>query len=233
MSIEITKESKLASVSAAAEKVMSHSFNRRMDNKTSIAAFVLSRLGANLDKVDDLLTFLKEERERMKKGVVMRSDDFGHYYGKTLIEDIEELVKTVEDTRTEKTVFPTKEIVGQALYLAIKNNFMFRDFNFKNYEFLRRNNLVNLISDFNTNFRGDIVELHESYNGKYKVIETLGTRKGEVGETKFYIVQKHKSGENYLDNCVYRSYEDAFFALVCPQYSSAMSALLIQSKVSE
>lgn len=231
MSLEIPKESKDAKVINVATKVISQPFNR--SDRNAAASFILKNIGKHLNGINIFINDLEKEREKMAKGVVGKFDDFGHYYGKTLLDEMKELVAVSQEVLTSKSVCTAKEIAGYALLNAMKANGAFSNFNWKNYEILRKNNYLNLLSDFSTSFRGDIVEFHNVYNEKYIVIETVSTRKEEVGEPKFYCVMKNEKGISYLESYVFSKFEDALFYVMCPQYSAAMTALLRQSKVSE
>lgn len=231
MSLEIPKESRDARVMSVAMKVVAQPFNR--SQRESVASFILKSIGKNLKDINIFINDLEKEKEKMSKGVVGKFDDFGHYYGKTLLDELKELVVKAKEVTNASTIYEAKEIAGYALLNAMKENGLFNRFNWKNYEILRKNNYLELMHEFSTNFRGDIVEFHNVYNEKYIVIETVGTSKGEVGDAKFYCVTKSEKGLNRLDTYVFSKFEDALFNVMCPQYASAMTALLRQSKINE
>lgn len=144
-----------------------------------------------------ILEFLKEKKEKNIK-------DFENYYegGKgNLIEDISELTKYSKDDFYE---FLIKAHVLDSLKL-------------NNFKILREHNLLNIYKDFDTYFRGEIIQIHQIKN--HKVIETVETVESE-NKNQFYSALNASTVYESLEKCLViecifkGTYSDTLFLLL-------------------
>lgn len=236
MKTKAEKVDTFAEVSNLANKLINYEWNCR--SRSGNATKIIRLLGKDWTDVDNMRSFLMGEQKRMDKY------DFGQYYGSTIIDTLDELIAAAQlHKKTTGVIGVTEnEIIGLAIQIAIKNNFTYKEFNWKNYDILKVNDLLDAIGDFNTYFRGDVTKVHKVYNDKFIVVETSihpfdfdkqRTKFKEPAETNFYAYIKDEKVEKGVyrnDSTVYNTFEDALVSVMCPQFSSAISALIKISK---
>lgn len=200
-------------------------------SKTHTATTILNHLGPKKDGVQSLVKMIEERKAKMDKYA------FQTYYGTTL-EDLQALIKAVEDTRNENTIQSTDLIVGEFLYSGIRNSIVFSELRWENYDFLKKEKLSSIFGHFDTYFRGDVVQIHRIKNEAYLIVETKKhpydydkqrTKWKEPTETAFYFFTKDENGKFQNNSYSFSTFEDALFHAVCPSYAGAMSALYKQS----
>lgn len=234
MKTKAEKIDTFAEVMNLANKLINYEWNCR--SRSGNATKIIRLLGKDWLDVDNMRNFLVGEQKRMKNKY-----DFDQYYGATIIDTLDELIaaahlhkKTVGELGT-----PENGIIGHAIQTAIKNNFTYNEFNWKNYDILKANDMLDVISEFNTYFRGDVTKVHKVYNDKFIVIETSRhpfdydkqrTKFKEPAETNFYSFNKDDKEVYRHNSSVYNTFEDALVSVMCPQFSSAISALIQISK---
>jgi hypothetical protein len=148
---------------------------------------------------DDFLTFLKNEKVRLDKDKMW---SFSNYYDSNIIETVENIVNDFDP-----------EDSYNSLIISLKNSYLFREFNWKNFNILNENNLFHLLGDFDSDFRGEIKNVHK-VNGKYIIIETYKFDEGY----RFY---NNKRTSYCFDN-----FEDSlFYAMFGEQHYSTISLI--------
>lgn len=191
---------------------------------------ILKLLGSNFADIDTLREEFINEKIRMDKE---GRHDFNQYYTPDISAILDELIENVKKNYNSKmAIWSVECTIGHIIVNALKNEPLFRNFNWSNYNMLRENELTNLFSEFDSDFRGDIVKCHK-VGGKYIVIETerypfdydkqrYKTR--EPKEKQFYSTEVRK-GKLYLTSTMFHSFEAALFHTMAPSQYSAMTIL--------
>lgn len=191
---------------------------------------ILKLLDSNESNFEALRNFFVEEKERDDK---RKSYEFERYYTKDIIEILDALKEAVRESFKPQAVFSLDDVVGSKIYIALKNNVLFRGFNWGNYSKLKEERLTSLIGDFDCDFRGDITAVHY-VGGKYVVIQTqrmpFDKKAPRVMETCFYSTEVRKNDRLYLTNFGWDTFEAALFHTMAPSQSSAMHILFEASK---
>lgn len=89
---------------------------------------------------------------------------------------------------------------------------------YENYTILRNSGRTEFLNAFNSDFRGKIIDVHNTFNRKYCVIETESK-----GERFFY-------GGNNL-SYQFGSFEEALIHEMCPTFSNAICSLYLAHEV--
>ena len=63
---------------------------------------------------------------------------------------------------------------------AFRKSYSFHDVNWKNYDFLKEENLMCIFDDMDSDFRGNIVKIHR-INNSYLIVETFRKKESEHG----------------------------------------------------
>ncbi len=200
-----TTEKKLSKIPLAeiAQRILNSGWN--CTSKTGIASIILKRIYPNKN-FDELLAFLYKEKERMDKN---SSFDFARYYGTDIIELVEILQKGSNNP------FGVGLIIN-----GIKSNSEYNKFHWGNFEFLAEENMLSILGDFNTLFRGNLTAVHRVYNNKYIIVESVN-----LDGNTFY---NFKDGN--IGHYCYGEFEEALFSQMAGNLSSGMNAIYQYSK---
>jgi hypothetical protein len=218
-------------IAAIANKLVEFKWN--CTSRTATICKIFRLLGKDWNDIANLKNFLQDEKNRMKEY------DFNQYYGSEIISTLDELIAAVEKNKTNKTVFSTEILVGMRIRTALKENYLYREFNWDNYVTLEEHGMLDVMGDFDTYFRGKVEKVHKVHESRYVIVETSRhpfdydkqrTKWKEPAETNFYAYTKNDKGVYRDMSTVYRTFEDALFSVICPTFSGAMSALLRESK---
>lgn len=198
---------------------------------------ILKLLGPNKDDIDALRNFLIEERVRLDK-----KNEFSRWYDADIINLLGELITAVIQSNKNMDTNLSMKLVGLHIISALKEGALFKKFHWANYEFLVKDGLFSLFSDFDSKFRGDIVACHK-VGGKYVVIETerypfdykkQNDKTYEPKEKHFYSTEVRKNGKsyvtNYITNFSFNTFESALFHTMCPNHYSAINILFESQK---
>lgn len=190
---------------------------------------IIRLLGKSLNNINAIRKYLVEQKARLDKE---GEYEFQRWYSSDIIEIFDELVETV---KKDKPSAPVDEVVSGFLIEAL-HGFRFGGFRWQNLDALIEADLFSLFHEFDSDFRGDIVECHK-VGGKYVVIETerhpfdydkQKYKTHEPKEKQFYSTELRGKGADkklYLTNTVFNSFEDALFHTMVPSQYSAMSIL--------
>ena len=190
---------------------------------------ILRLLGSDLNDIAALKKFFSEEKERLdKKG----PHEFSHWYDKDIISHLNELIKQVK--KENNTGRYDNDIVGEIIIRALKEGHMFQKFNWNNYYKLLQEKMFSLFSEFDTDFRGDIITCHNVAD-KYVVIETerypfdkQRYKTQEPKEKHFYSTEV-RGGILRTTSTMFHTFEAALFHTMNSHQYSAMN-ILFESK---
>lgn len=120
----------------------------------------------NSENPNSLLDFLIKEKERFNNDF-----NFEYYFGTLTIEENKYTpIDVVNVLQTNITIGGLRsKIILKTLEEIIKQKH--RSFNFYNYKKLKEEKMLDLIDEFDTNFRGEIEEIIRF--GKYCIIKTI------------------------------------------------------------
>lgn len=150
--------------------------------------------------------------------------------GKQYVENFYKAVMKLEETmRKDGWEFTNNAIDDNAVEVkiafmkAIESNFNTRSYNLRNYDFLKKNKIFNyrMLSDFDTNFRGDIQKYH-NINDTYFIIETKKFNDDKEvmdWETMFYPSDRNNS-------YCYSSFNEALLGTMFGRFSGSAIVLL-------
>lgn len=175
----------------------------------SISQILESKMNHTSDspgrKISRLISYITDGKEKTLKYHQTKYEDdpsnFDYYYGVGFIGKLQNFFDVYDNMKEEDR--------DQALN-HVMSSFP-GDFNFNNYQKLKSENLLNLMSEFDSSFRGDIRKIHNVYS-KWVIIETISDE-----GLKFY-------GMNSV-SYVYNTFEEALFNEMNPNYGSAMNVL--------
>lgn len=206
-------------------------------NRTGIITRFIRIMGAEFSNLQAMLEHLEAEQTRMDGD--KHSYGFNNYYGQGIIQTMKDIIALAPKLANDNTVFPGEQIVGMNIRKAFKNSYLYKDFNWDNFESLREAGMLSVVGEFDTDFRGNIAKIHKVHEEKYAIVETKRFpfdydkqkyKRNEPEEINFYAFNKTDKGYQH-SSTVYHTFEDALFSVICPTYSSAMSALLAQSNL--
>lgn len=207
-----------------AAKLVNCKMNCRRDyNPTRI----LGLLGPNENDIVSLRNYFIEEKEKLdKKGPY----EFSQWFDKDVVKILDELIDSVDSPVAGEG--SKNETIGYIIVKALKEDSLFRRFEWDNYHFLVKEGLFTLFSEFDSDFRGNIVACHK-VGGKYIVIETerhpfdYDKQRYKTNEPKnkqFYSTEIR--GEQLrLTSMVFNTFEAALFHTMAPSQYSAMEIL--------
>lgn len=192
---------------------------------------ILSFLGPKHNDITSLRNYFVEQKARIDKEGAY---EFERWYTKDIINILDELIDEVGKRNTAP--HEINDVIGGFIVTALKEGSMFRRFNWDNYNKLAAEDLFTLFSEFDSEFRGDIVTCHK-VGGKYVVIETechpfdytkQRYKTQEPKEKQFYSTEIR--GEHLrLTSTVFHTFEAALFHTMNPHQYSAMN-ILFESK---
>ena len=217
---------------ALAEKFVNCKMNCNLEHNPTR---ILKLIGPKYNDIPSLRKYFVEQKKRLDKE---GKYEFERWYTKDVISILDKLIKAVKEE--EPTGHPVNDVIGAMIVNALKNGGMFRKFNWNNYQTLVAEDLFSLFTEFDTDFRGDIVACHK-VGGKYVVIETerhpfdydnqrYKTR--EPKEKQFYSTEfrgKKPFQALCMTNTVFNTFEAALFHTMNPHQYSAMN-ILFESK---
>lgn len=210
-----------------AERFVNSKMNSERRNNPSI---IIRQLGKSLNDIQALRNHFVEQKARLDKE---GKYEFERYFDKDIIQTFDELVDAV---KAGKPSAPVEEVVSGFIIEALHSGHLFHGFKWKNLDALIEADLFNLMYEFDSDFRGDIVTCH-NVGGKYIVIETerhpfdydkQRNKTHEPKEKQFYSTELRGKGaakKLYLTSTVFNSFEDALFHTMAPSQYSAMSIL--------
>lgn len=190
---------------------------------------ILRLIGPDFSNISDLRDFIVAEKKRMNKE---NGFEFNNYYTPEIIDILDELCEEVVKGYNPQAIWSVDHTIGYQIVIAIKNNILFKKFNWNNYNVLNEAKLISLFPEFDTDFRGDITVCHK-VGGKYVVIETEShpydfdnqkRKTQEPKEKKFYSTEiRHE--RLCSTNTVFDTFESALFHTMFPRHYSAVITL--------
>jgi hypothetical protein len=145
--------------------------------------------------------------DHIKNDIEKIDDNYTIYYPKNILEVLN-VLQSGSKSEVAKNVDDLK--------LSFSYNDFYSRFNWKNFNILKENNLLSVMSEFCTKFRGDVLAVHKVYNNKYTIIETK-----KDNDDIFYIYENEQ-----VNTFSYSTFEEALFAAMVPErYVDGMIAI--------
>jgi len=170
---------------------------------------------------DKFFSFFENEFNRMTKY------KFEEYYGSevlALIKIIKTTLENLYESVGTKELLNIKDILLNWAESAWRSTF---DFEWENYDTLKKANYLDIIKEFDTDFRGRIQRI-ETVNNKYVVIDAID----EAGESKYYSYRLVDKKVKKTNSNVYPTYEESLIGVMLPRetFYDAMVTLYKQAQ---
>jgi hypothetical protein len=152
---------------------------------------------------------------------------FEEYYGSevlALIKIIKTTLENLYESVGTKELLNIKDILLNWAESAWRSTF---DFEWENYDTLKKANYLDIIKEFDTDFRGRIQRI-ETVNNKYVVIDAID----EAGESKYYSYRLVDKKVKKTNSNVYPTYEESLIGVMLPRetFYDAMVTLYKQAQ---